>query len=202
MARSRRRLFEQLCADTGRCRACERMACRKAVLGPLNGTLAPKVLFVGEAPGRLGADRTRRPFSGDASGRNFEILLASAELPREEVFITNAVLCCPADDRQNNAPSSTEMNNCLPFLQRTVEMLRPPVVATIGTVAMRAIARLAEREGDSATKPRLSDVAGRVVNCGAFRWIPLFHPSPRVLNTVRALEQQKADFALLKRLVE
>lgn len=202
MARSRRRLFERLCADAERCRACERMACRKAVLGPLNGTLAPKVLFVGEAPGRLGADRTRRPFSGDASGRNFEILLASAGLPREEVFITNAVLCCPADDRKNNAPSSTEMTNCLPFLRRTIEMLRPPVVATIGAVAMRALVRLTEQEGRPTPGSRLSDVAGQHVNCGPFRWVPLYHPSPRVLNTVRTLEQQKADFAILKRLVE
>jgi uracil-DNA glycosylase family 4 len=112
------------------------------------------------------------------------------------------VLCCPADDRKNNAPTAAEMSNCLPFLRRTIELLRPPVVATIGTVAMRAVARLAERENRSTLSSRLSDAAGRIVDRGTFHWVPLYHPSPRVLNTVRNLEQQKADFAILKRPAE
>ncbi|MBP7934418.1 MAG: uracil-DNA glycosylase [Phycisphaerae bacterium] len=202
MPRSRSRLFQQLCNDAARCRACQRMASRRAVLGPLNGTLTPKVLFIGEAPGRLGADRSRRPFNGDASGRNFETLLASVRLSREEVFITNAVLCCPADDQRNNPPIAAEIRSCLPFLQRTIELLRPPIVVTIGTVAMRAVTRLASRALHPALGARLSDVAGRTIDCGTFRWLPLYHPSPRVLHTVRTLAQQRADFDILSDLVD
>lgn len=177
------------------------MAGRRALLGPLNGSLRPKVLFVGEAPGRRGAERTRRPFSGDASGRSFEALLAAAGLSRGEIFITNAVLCCPADDRRNATPATTEINRCLPFLRRTMALLRPPVVATIGTVAMRAVARLVGHDAGCAAGSRLSDVVGRILDGGRFQWVPLYHPSPRVLNTARTLAEQKEDFAALGRLV-
>ncbi len=50
-------------------------------------------MFIGEAPGRKGADRTRIPFSGDQSGKNFERFLASIGLKRSEIFVTSAALC-------------------------------------------------------------------------------------------------------------
>ena len=37
-------------------------------------------MFIGEAPGRKGADQTRVPFSGDQSGKNFDRFLASIRL--------------------------------------------------------------------------------------------------------------------------
>jgi DNA polymerase len=167
------------------------MAHKRAVLGPLNGSLAPRVLFIGEAPGRLGADRTRRPFSGDASGRHFDTLLGSAGLDRKEIFITNAVLCCPADDRRNHTPGVTEIRNCRPLLKRTLALLKPPVVATVGAVALRALGRLIDREF------KLAEVAGTMIETDEFLLVPLYHPSPRVLHVARSLDQQRADFAVL-----
>ncbi len=185
--------FETLAGEAGACRACPRLAGRSAVLGPLNGSLTPRVLFIGEAPGRRGADRTRVPFHGDASGRCFERLLASAGLNREEVFITNAVLCCPADDSRNHPPTTTEIHNCGQFLRRTLDLLRPPVVATVGAVALRSLGLLMERRW------RLSEVAGTIIRLPDFLLVPLYHPSPRVLHTVRDVRQQEADFRVLAR---
>src|SRR5262249_38821644 len=48
-------LFDQLADEAAACEVCERMRERKAVLGHLNGTLNPQVMFIGEAPGRKGA---------------------------------------------------------------------------------------------------------------------------------------------------
>jgi len=109
-------LFEILCHEAAACHVCPRLADHKAAMGRRSGTLIPKVLFVGEAPGRLGADRTRRPFTGDQSGARFDELMASIDLSRDEIFITNAVLCCPADDDQNLSPtvprSATAADSC------------------------------------------------------------------------------------------
>lgn len=171
------------------------MARRRAVLGPLNGSLTPRVLFIGEAPGRRGAEVTRKPFCGDVSGQRFEMLLASAGLSRDEIFITNAALCCPADDRRNNTPTNAEVRNCRPFLQRTLGLLAPPVIATVGAVALKAIEPVVGR------KMNLAVVAGTIIDGPGFRLVPLYHPSPRVLNTARSIEQQHADFAVLARAV-
>ena len=185
-----------LCEQAGRCRRCPRLAGKQAVLSALNGPLSPRVLFIGEAPGRRGADRTRRPFTGDESGERFGELLAQAGLRRGEVFITNAVLCCPADARKNRPPLGTEIRNCNRFLRRTLEVIRPPVVATVGVVALGALARLLGR------RYKLSEVAGTIIPVDGFLLVPLYHPSPRVLHTVRSLPQQRADFAALGRAVQ
>lgn len=166
---------------------------RRAVLGPASGSLTPKVVFIGEAPGRRGAERTRRPFDGDASGNHFARLLASAGLDRSEVFITNAVLCCPADERSNRTPTAGEIANCQEFLRQTLALLNPPVIATLGAVALRAVGRLYARSW------RLSEVAGTVIDLGSEVFVPLYHPSPRVLNTHRSFEAQQRDFAVLSR---
>src|SRR6266498_692380 len=100
-------------------------------------------MFIAEAPGRNGADRTRIPFHGDTSGRNFESLLASIELTRDEIFITNAVLCSPRKPSgANDKPARSEIRNCSDFLRRQIELINPPVVATLGAVADRKSTRL------------------------------------------------------------
>jgi DNA polymerase len=172
------------------------MTHRTAVLSRKNGTLLPKVAFVGEAPGRLGADRTRRPFTGDQSGIRFDELLASIDLSHDEIFTTNAVLCCPTNDQQNLSPTNDEIRRCSHFLRETLTLLRPPVVATLGAVALRAVGRIINRP------LVLADVAGTIIECDDFVLVPLYHPSPRVLHTVRSLEQQKADFAAVREAVE
>src|SRR6266481_4188785 len=85
--------FVKLAAEAQKCTLCPHMAGKTAVLSELNGSLNPHILFVAEAPGRQGADRTRIPMTGDASARTFDHLLASIGLSRDEIFITNAVMC-------------------------------------------------------------------------------------------------------------
>src|ERR687884_2069225 len=87
--------FEALVAEAAACRRCAAMCGRSAVLSGRNGRLGARVMFVGEAPGRQGGDRTRVPFSGDQSGRNFGRYIESIGLGRDRIFITNAALCNP-----------------------------------------------------------------------------------------------------------
>ena len=191
----RTELFRILCHEASACQACPRMAGHIAVLSRRNGTLLPKVLFVGEAPGRLGADRTRVPFSGDESGNRLDELLASIDLSCDEVFITNAVLCCPTDDRQNLRSQIDEIRNCGRFLAETLRLLAPPVVVTLSATALRAVGRLIDQP------LVLAETAGTIVECDDFLLVPLYHPSPRVLGSVRSFEQQRADFAAVREAV-
>lgn len=185
--------FEQLTEEAAACQRCPRMAARRAVLGPLNGTIHPRVLFIAEAPGRQGADRTRIPFHGDSSGINFEQLLAATELRRDEIFITNSVLCSPRKPSgANDRPTRRELANCADFLVRQIALLDPPVVATLGAVALEAIKAI---EAHTLT---LREHAARIIPWHG-RWlIPLYHPSPHVIITARNLAQQREDYQMIR----
>jgi uracil-DNA glycosylase family 4 len=165
------------------------MCGRSAVLSELNGPLAARILFIGEAPGRKGADRTRVPFSGDESGKNFDRFLSSAGLLREQIFITSAALCNPrSSSGANRRPSLSELKNCSEFLSRTVEILDPMLVVTLGSVALEALKRLNYHD-----LTLRSDVA--TIN----RWdnrllVPLYHPSPQVLASHRREAEQLRDY--------
>ena len=109
---NRAKCFNRLAKQAAECRVCPNLADQSAVLGSGNGSLTAQVVFVAEAPGRFGAGRTGIPFSGDQSGKNFEILLSHAGWTRDEVFITNAALCNPLKNGNNRRPTSREIRNC------------------------------------------------------------------------------------------
>jgi len=113
------------------CSLCPRMTQRTRVLGPTNGNLDSSVVFIAEAPGRLGADRFGIPLFGDQTGRNFEWLISSAGINREAIFITNAVLCNPrAADGKNDSPTITEIRNCSIYLKETLDIIKPKYIVS------------------------------------------------------------------------
>jgi uracil-DNA glycosylase family 4 len=171
------------------------MAGSRAVLSHQNGNLHAKILFIAEAPGRLGAALSGVPLCGDQSGRNFERLLAASGLTRADVFVTNAVLCNPLDTRgRNAAPTSTEQSNCLSYLARTIEVLDPALIVTLGAVALRSLASI-EPHPLSLTRN-----VGAVTCWQGRALVPLFHPSPRA-QIHRPFEVQLQDFVRLRRVI-
>lgn len=191
---SNEREFERLVAEAAICVRCERMRDRQAVLSQRNGSLQPQILFIAEAPGRNGADRTRIPFHGDKSGDTFEALLVSIKLTRADVFITNSVMCSPRKSSgANDKPTRAEIKNCSGYLASLLELLDPPVVATLGAVALEAL-RLVEPHTFS-----LREHAAQVCRWRGRLLVPLYHPSPQVLITVRKLAQQRQDYRALRR---
>jgi len=70
----KREWFLALAAEAAACTLCPAMCERTAVLSELNGPVDARVMFIGEAPGRKGADRTRIPFSGDSIGKELRTL--------------------------------------------------------------------------------------------------------------------------------
>ncbi|HEX8773492.1 MAG TPA: uracil-DNA glycosylase [Pyrinomonadaceae bacterium] len=188
----RRELFAALVGEATRCRLCPAMCERTAVLSDHNGALAARVMFIGEAPGRQGGDRTRVPFTGDASGRNFQRYLDSIGLRREHLFITNAALCNPRTPTgANRRPTGREVANCAPFLRRQLEIVDPPIVVTLGAVSLAALKSIEYHE------LTLREAAGKIFNWGGRLLVPLYHPSPQVLASHRREEAQLKDYTVL-----
>ena len=113
-----------------------------------SGHAAASLLVVGLAPGMHGANRTGRPFTGDASGDLLFAMLDEFKL-RRRVRITNALKCLPF----RNAPTAGQLGACRPFLAGELQqhLGRPGrVVLALGKVAhdniLRAMGhRLADR---------------------------------------------------------
>ncbi|HYW74957.1 MAG TPA: uracil-DNA glycosylase [Pyrinomonadaceae bacterium] len=164
------------------------------MLSELNGSLGARVMFIGEAPGRKGADRTRVPFSGDQSGRNFERFLSSIDLTRADIFVTSAALCNPrAASGANRRPSAAELGNCSGFLARTIELVAPQIIVTLGTVALEALRLIHYHDF------RLADDAAKIHKWDGHLLIPLYHPSPQVLITSRTEKAQLRDYQVIAR---
>jgi len=166
------------------------------VLSELNGPVDALVLFIGEAPGRKGADRTRIPFSGDQSGKNFDRFIASIGLKRSEIFITSAALCNPRTSiGANRRPSAREVANCSAFLKRTIELIDPRVVVTLGVVALDALKLVHYHELN------LKEHAGKIQRWDGRLLVPLYHPSPQVLITSRKERAQLRDYKVVARAI-
>jgi len=190
------KLFKELTREAAACTRCPAMCGRTAVLSELNGSPDARVMFVGEAPGRKGADRTRVPFSGDQSGANLDRFLNSIELERDEIFITSAALCNPrSDSGANRKPTQKELQNCSEFLRRTIELVNPRVIVTLGSVALEALKRIQYHELSlKESAARIHDWDGRVL-------VPIYHPSPQVLASHRRDAEQLQDYQIVKKAI-
>jgi len=87
-------------------------------------------MVVGEAPG-ADEDRKGEPFVGRA-GQLLNAMLLAIGLQREQVFIANILKCRPPNNRD---PSSEEVNCCMPYLQRQIELVNPRLILCVGRIA-------------------------------------------------------------------
>jgi len=192
--KQRRSLFAAVAREAAACRVCPAMCERRAVLSHRNGRVSARVMVIGEAPGRQGGDRTRVPFSGDQSGRNFSRFIASIGLTRADLFITNAVLCNPRRaSGANRPPTRTEIANCSDFLRRQLEAVAPLVIVTLGAVSLDALRRIEYHELS------LKEAAGQVYEWNGRLLVPVYHPSPQVLASHRREAAQLQDYRAITR---
>jgi uracil-DNA glycosylase family 4 len=188
--------FAALIERAAACRMCPATEGRRRVLTRANGNVNAPVLFVAEAPGRGGGERTGIPFSGDHSGRTFERLLAEAGWTRDDVFITNAALCNPRGPTgANRPPTRQELANCSGHLRATLALVDPVVVATLGAVALGALGRI-EPHG-----LKLTEARGKPHPWYGRTLVPLYHPSPKVLAWF-PYERMAADFHALRSIAD
>jgi uracil-DNA glycosylase family 4 len=185
------RKFDELCTKVRFCTRCVRMEESARVLSRSAGALDAKIMFIGEAPGRLGADAHEIPFHGDKAGHNFEELLAFAGLARSDIFVTNAVLCNPKAVTGNNAtPNKSEISNCSSYLSEQLGLLRPRIVVTLGSVALEAINAI-EMHG-----LRLAQAVRTMHKWNHTTLIPIYHPGARAMIH-RSMANQRSDYQFI-----
>jgi len=116
------------------CTRCDLCKQRKQAV-PGTGDRNADWLFVGEGPGAE-EDARGEPFVGPA-GKLLDAMLASIGLRREEkVYIANAVKCRPPGNR---TPDPDEIQACLPYLQRQIELLQPKMIMALGRPAAQSL---------------------------------------------------------------
>jgi len=188
--------FSDLALSVQQCTLCSRLHQRCKVLSYKNGNINSKVLFIAEAPGRLGADKTGIPLYGDRTGNNFDRFLSNISWKRDEIFITNAVLCNPRSENGNNTtPTRSEIENCSLYLEMLIEIISPEVIVTLGSVALASLNII------SAHKIILREHVGEIIKWNNSSVFPLYHPGPRALIH-RSEAKQLSDYIKLSKIIK
>tara|TARA_B100001123_G_scaffold173557_1_gene199382 strand:- start:175 stop:894 length:720 start_codon:yes stop_codon:yes gene_type:complete len=99
-----------------------------------DGNASSKIMLIGEAPGAE-EDKMGKPFVGLA-GKLLNKMLASINLDRNNVYITNIIPWRPPNNR---TPNSEEILQCLPFIQKHIEIIKPKLIILLGGTASKAI---------------------------------------------------------------
>jgi DNA polymerase len=98
-------------------------------------------MFVGEQPGDQ-EDRQGRPFVGPA-GRLVDKALNEARIPREQVYVTNAVKhfkwIWRGKRRLHQKPAIRQVMACKPWLEAELGVVRPKIVVCMGATAAQSV---------------------------------------------------------------
>lgn len=173
------------------CTRCPELASTRTQVVFGAGNSDADLMFVGEAPGAR-EDEQGIPFVG-AAGKLLDELLGEVGLARSDVFIANVLRCRPPGNRD---PLPAEIENCSDYLMRTVTLVQPRVICTLGNFSTKLL------RGEPVGISKLHGQAEiRVIGERAVRLYPLFHPAA-ALYTRSLLQTLRADFARLPGLLE
>ncbi|WP_343044081.1 uracil-DNA glycosylase [Methanolobus zinderi] len=116
-------------------RQCANCSLHEGATNPviMKGSRDPKVLFIGEAPGKT-EDMTGIPFSGRA-GKKLDEMIEYMDLSDKDYAVINVLKCRPPNNRK---PRKTEVEQCKPFLMAQIEFLDPKVIILLGNTADEA----------------------------------------------------------------
>ena len=151
-----------------KCKSCELSRTRNNVV-VAKGNSKAKILIIGEGPGQQ-EDITGSPFVGRA-GKMLDSALMSVEIdPLEDCYITNIVKCRPP---QNRKPHSNEINSCMPWLTKQINLLNPKIIILAGSTSVEAFLEI---------KKPISKIRGEWIIKDNIKIMPIFHPSYLLRN--------------------
>ncbi|RJP24229.1 MAG: uracil-DNA glycosylase [Candidatus Abyssobacteria bacterium SURF_5] len=165
--------LEEVHARVRVCRLCYLWKTRQNAV-PGEGPLDPKVMFIGEGPGKK-EDATGRPFIG-YSGQFLNEALERIGLRRDDVFITSSVKCLPVNGRK---PKPVSIEACNPYLQSQLQLVRPRLICLLGGVAAETV--LGEKS--------ISGIRGKMIERDQYRILATFHPA-----AARRFKKRRDDF--------
>lgn len=161
------------------CTGCP-LKCNSAALVFGSGNPDAEVMFIGEAPGKKETE-TGIPFVG-SSGKILDKMLASINLKRDDVYLTNILKCRPPENRD---PLAEEITACIPLLEKQIAIINPKIIITLGRFALNCFLPDA----------KISQVHGKIfeVSIGetAVKLFPIHHPAAARQNRkTRALFEE------------
>lgn len=131
-----------------------------------------RFMIIGEAPG-ADEDEQERPFVG-RSGQLLDRILASVNLHRDDIYISNIVKYRPPGNRN---PSQPEIAASEGILLEQIKIIRPQIIATLGNVPSQYF--LKSKEGISKTHGQFFEWQAGI------RIYPLYHPAYLLRNPSR-----------------
>lgn len=158
---------------------------------PGKGSANADIMFIGEAPGKK-EDEMGEPFVG-AAGNFLSELLATIDLKREDIYITNVVKYRPPNNRD---PLPEEVADCWLWLQEQVKLIDPLLIIPLGRHALERFVpgrRISEDHG-KAFRREIEGLGPRV-------FYALYHPAAALYNG--GLRQTLFDdFARIPKVIE
>ncbi len=167
-AASRQQLMDALNEQVRGCQLCKLLAAQRTQTVFGVGSVTPRVVFFGEAPG-ADEDRLGEPFVGRA-GQLLTKIIEACTWRREDVYIMNVLKCRPPDNRN---PEPQETTNCRPFFERQLEILRPEYIVCAGSVPSQALLETTESIGK---------LRGRFHRYRGSKVLATYHPSYLLRN--------------------
>jgi DNA polymerase len=125
-------------------------------------------MLIGEAPG-ADEDAQGEPFVGRA-GKLLNDILKSIKLSREEVYIANILKCRPP---QNRDPQPMEMETCIPYLHKQIDLINPKIILCLGRVAANGLLN---------KKLSLADLRKNVYEFNGIKVMATYHPAALLRN--------------------
>jgi uracil-DNA glycosylase family 4 len=186
----RREALKELFHEARGCVRCPELAQTRHTVVFGAGNANADLMFVGEAPGR-NEDERGLPFVGQA-GKLLDTLLGEIGLSRDDTFITNVLRCRPPGNRD---PHPVEIERCQDYLFRTIDLVQPVVICTLGNFATKLLRH------DTTGIMRLHGRAEvRMVGPRSVRLFPVFHPAA-ALYTPSNVDVLRQDFRALPELL-
>ena len=181
--------FDQLKQEYSACNKCPSLCSSRSQVVFGSGNPKAEVLFIGEAPG-ANEDQQGIPFCG-MSGQVLNELLAAAGLAREDIFITNTILCRPENNRN---PAKEEVKNCRERLDTLISIMQPKVIVTIGNFATE---RILGKKGITSLRGKVFEKDGRKI-------VPVIHPANYLYSgrNPEMFKQMKNDFEIIADIIK
>ena len=126
------------------------------------------VLLIGEGPGAE-EDKQGEPFVGRA-GQLLNDILKAIKFTRQEVYIANVVKCRPPGNR---TPLPEEMESCMPYLSKQIELIKPKLILCLGLVAAGALLK---------KKDSLGKMRGKIFEFNNVKVMVTYHPAALLRN--------------------